>query len=163
MLQVSSWTRGLTILIVLAGILIALPNALSASVLKHFPPWLPTATVNLGLDLQGGSYLLLEVQLDQVQKDKEQALIGDIRQAFRKAHIGYTDLGVKADTVTVRVTDSSRYDAAGTLIAGLNPSVGTSVLSSGTKQYAIAESANGVFNLSMTDAYKTQTQQQILE
>ena len=49
--------------------------------------------MSLGLDLQGGSYLLLEVQLDQVQKDKAESMIGDIRAAFRKAHIGYTDLG----------------------------------------------------------------------
>ena len=36
----------------------------------RLPAWLPSSTVSLGLDLQGGSYLLLEVQLDQVQKDK---------------------------------------------------------------------------------------------
>ena len=57
--------------------------------LPHFPSWLPHDTVSLGLDLQGGSYLLLEVDIAQVQKDKAQALIGDIRAAFRKAHIPY--------------------------------------------------------------------------
>src|SRR6185437_17100589 len=123
--------------------LVALPNALPENVLRHFPSWLPTSSVNLGLDLQGGSYLLLEVQLDQVEKDKEEALIGDIRQAFRKAHIGYTDLGTKGDIVTVRVTDPSRYDEAKQLVAGVNPTVGASVLSGGIKQYDVTEPGNG--------------------
>ena len=109
MLQVSTWSRLLTALIVLAGILIALPNALpDVAAGAAFPHWLPHNTVNLGLDLQGGSYLLLEVDFDQVQKDKREAMIGDIRAAFRKAHIAYTDLSANGDAVQVRVTDAGR-------------------------------------------------------
>ncbi len=163
MLQISPWTRIITLLIVLGGILIALPNALSDKVLQRFPSWLPSNSVNLGLDLQGGSYLLLEVQLDQVQKDKAEAMIGDIRSAFRKAHIGYTDLAAKGDTVSVRVSDAARYDEAKKLITDLNPTMTTSVLSGGAKQYDMAELGGGVVSLHMTDAFKTQTQQQILE
>jgi preprotein translocase subunit SecD len=100
-LQVSPWTRIVILLILLAGVLIALPNALPQNLLNRFPSWLPSSTVSLGLDLQGGSYLLLEVELDQVQKDKLEATIGDIRAAFRKAHIGYTDLIAQGDSVTV--------------------------------------------------------------
>ena len=74
-------------------------------------PWsaCPSSTVSLGLDLQGGSYLLLEAsRFDQVWKDKTEATVGDIRTGFRKAHIGYTDLGVVGNTVSVRVTDPAR-------------------------------------------------------
>ena len=119
MLQVSLWTRIATLLVVLGGILIALPNALSDKVLHRFPSWVPSNSVSLGLDLQGGSYLLLEVQLDQVQKDKAEAMIGDIRAAFRKAHIGYTDLVAKGDTVSVKVSnifDSHDVDGAGCVL-----------------------------------------------
>ncbi len=104
MLQISPWTKILTALIVLAGILIALPNALAllpGNVLARFPTWLPHDTVSLGLDLQGGSYLLLEVDIAQDQKQKAQDLVGDIRAAFRKAHILYTDFGAKGDPVQV--------------------------------------------------------------
>src|SRR5579863_1069640 len=162
-LQVSSWTRIVTLLIVLGGMLIALPNALPDKVLHRFPSWLPSSAVSLGLDLQGGSYLLLEVQLDQVQKDKAESMIGDIRAAFRKAHIGYTDLGAKNDTVTVKVSDQARYDEAKKLVSDLNPAMTSSVLSVGAKQYDMAEPGNGTLTLHMTDAFKTQTQQQILE
>ena len=51
------------------------------------PSFLPNSAVNLGLDLQGGSYLLLQVDFDQVTRDRAEALVGDIRAAFRKAHI----------------------------------------------------------------------------
>ncbi len=163
MLQVSPWTRIITLLIVLAGALIALPNALPDKVLHRFPSWLPSNAVSLGLDLQGGSYLLLEVQLDQVQKDKAESMIGDIRAAFRKAHIGYTDLGAKNDTVTVKISDPAHYDEAKKLVSDLNPTMSSSVLSVGAKQYDMAEPGSGVLTLHMTDSFKTQTQQQILE
>ncbi|HKD48717.1 MAG TPA: hypothetical protein VKB67_13605, partial [Rhizomicrobium sp.] len=163
MLQVSPWVRIVTLLVLLGGALIALPNALPQNVLDRFPSWLPSASVSLGLDLQGGSQLLLEVQFDQALKDKAEATIGDIRSAFRKAHIGYTDLGARGDTITVKVTDADRYDEAKSLITGLNPSVSNSVLSAGTKQFDMAAPGNGVITLRMSDAYKTQTRQQILE
>ena len=85
MLQVSPWTRIITFIVVLAGMLIALPNALPDNILQRYPSFLPKSTVSLGLDLQGGSQLLLEVQIDQVHRDKAEATIGDIRAAFRKA------------------------------------------------------------------------------
>jgi SecD/SecF fusion protein len=162
-LQVSPWTRIITFLLLIVGALVALPNALPDTVLKRFPAWLPSSSVNLGLDLQGGSYLLLEVQLDQVMKDKAEAMIGDIRAAFRKARIGYTDLGARGDTVTVKVSEAARYDEAKKLVSDLNPSLAASVLSAGTKQYDITEPGEGVLTLQMTDGYKVQAQQQILE
>ena len=85
MLQVSLWTRLITLIIVVGGILIALPNALSPDVRAKMPKFLPSAAVNLGLDLQGGSYLLLGVDFDQVTRDRAETLVGDIRAAFRKA------------------------------------------------------------------------------
>ncbi|MGN6150013.1 MAG: protein translocase subunit SecD, partial [Rhizomicrobium sp.] len=64
MMQISSWSRIVTLLILLAGIIFALPNALPENIRDRLPPFFPRQTVSLGLDLQGGSYLLLEVELD---------------------------------------------------------------------------------------------------
>jgi SecD/SecF fusion protein len=162
-LQISNWTRVLILLVVLLGVAVALPNALPDPVRTKIPHWLPSGTVNLGLDLQGGSYLLLQVDLDQVQQDKVEAMVGDIRAALRKAHIGFTDLGARGDAVTVRITDPAQMSQARKLVADLNPTVGSSVLSVGGKQYDIAEPGNGVISLHMTDAYKTLTRQQVLD
>src|SRR5579863_3739347 len=110
MLQVSSFTRILVALVVLAGLLIALPNALPDRLTSRFPSWLPHNSVSLGLDLQGGSYLLLEVDFPQVQKDKTQAMVADIRAGFRKARIQYENIGANGDVVQVRVIDPASMD-----------------------------------------------------
>jgi protein-export membrane protein SecD len=162
-LQVSLWTRLVTLIIVVGGILIALPNALNDNIRAKFPKWLPSQTVNLGLDLQGGSYLLLQVDFDQVTKDKAEAMMGDIRASLRKAHIPLTDLASKGDTVSVRVTDPSRLADARKVLQDVNPAVTGSVMAVGGKQYDMTEPGNSVFSLHMTDAYKTMTRQQVMD
>jgi protein-export membrane protein SecD len=163
MLQIPTWSKILTILILAAGVLIALPNALPGWVVSRMPPFLPTSTVALGLDLQGGSYLLLEVELDQVQKDRLESLMGDIRVAFRKAHIGYTNLQANGDAVSLRVLDPSRYDDAKSILNNLNPTAGGSVLSVGARDYQLTEPGQDQLVMRMTDTYKTSTQDQILD
>ncbi len=163
MLQVSLWTRIVTLIILLSGILVALPNALPPDVRARMPKFLPSQAVNLGLDLQGGSYLLLGVDFDQVTRDRVETLVGDIRAAFRKARIPLTDLNAHGDTVSVRVTDPARLDEARTLLQSVNPAMTTSVLSTGGKEYEMAEAAGGVFTLHMSDAFKTQTRQQVMD
>ena len=105
MLQVPLWSRILVALILIGGILVALPNALPDNVRSRLPAWWGNQTISLGLDLQGGSYLLLEVQLDEVQKDKLESLKGDIRRSLRKAHMAITDLAAGPDFVSVRIVE----------------------------------------------------------
>jgi preprotein translocase subunit SecD len=162
MLQIPTWSKILTGLIVLFGILIALPNALPENVIKHMPGWLPTNSVSLGLDLQGGSYLLLEVELDQVQKDKLESLVSDIRAGLRKARIGYTDLQLNGDAVSVRILDSTRFDEARGILKDLNPAVGGSFLSVGAHDYDVTEPGNNLLVMKMTDAYRTETQTEVV-
>ena len=126
MLQISTWLRVVIGLILFAGLLIALPNALPPPALTKLPKWLPASTVALGLDLQGGSYLLEEVQLGEVQKDRMESLMGDIRLGLRKARIGYTDLLAQGDTVSVRILDTARYADALGILKALNPITGGS-------------------------------------
>jgi protein-export membrane protein SecD len=162
MLQVSAWVRAIVLAILIGGIVVALPNALPENIRAKIPSWLPSATTSLGLDLQGGSYLLLEVELDQVQKDQLESLLADIRVGLRKAHIGYTDLAAKADTVSVRVRDSAQFDAAKKILDGLNPFAGGSVLSVGTREYDVTTPGDERIVMHITDAYKKQTDQQVL-
>ncbi len=84
MLNIPTWSKVVTALVVFFGLLIALPNALPKNVIAKMPGWLPTSTVSLGLDLQGGSYLLLEVELDKVQKDRLVTLVSDIRAGLQE-------------------------------------------------------------------------------
>ncbi|HEY1614440.1 MAG TPA: protein translocase subunit SecD [Rhizomicrobium sp.] len=163
MLHIPTWSKVVTLLILLAGTLLTLPNVIPGSVLQRMPQWVPTQTVALGLDLQGGSYLLLEVEFDQVQKDRLESMMGDIRTSFRKARIGYTNLQAGADSVSLRVLDAARYDEAKTILNGLNPVVGGSVLAVGARDYEVTEPGGQAIVLHMTDAFKARTEGQILE
>ncbi len=162
MMQIPTWSRVVTLLVVLAGILIALPNALPDRVVRHLPRFMPHDTVSLGLDLQGGSYLLLEVELDQVQKDRLETLLGDVRVGLRKAHIGFRDLAAGADTVSVRVLDTARFDDALTILKNLNPLVTSGVLSVGTHAYDMTQPGGNAIIMKMTDAYKNGTRSDIV-
>ena len=161
MVQVSLFSRIIVVLILIAGILIALPNALPQSARNRLPGWWANQTVSLGLDLQGGSYLLLEVQLEEVQKDKIESLMGDLRRGLRKAHIAFKDIVPGDDSVSVTVIEPDRIDEARTIIDGLNPLVSGGVLSVGSHQYEVSESS-GHFTLRMTDVYKKQAQEDIV-
>jgi len=163
MLHVSFISRILVALILIGGLLVSLPNVLPPSARAHLPAWWGNQTVSLGLDLQGGSYLLLEVQLDQVQKDKVESLKGDIRHALRKARIGYqflTDSG--DDAVGVHVLENDRLDEARTLIQNLNPTMSGGVLSIGARDYDLNEPGGNRLVLKMTDAYKKQAKEDIV-
>ncbi|MDE2162865.1 MAG: protein translocase subunit SecD [Alphaproteobacteria bacterium] len=161
MLQVSRWIQILVAVVLIGGILIALPNALPEPVRAKLPQWVPHDTVSLGLDLQGGSYVLLEVELDQVMKDRVQSTVGDIRRALRKAHIGYTDLSNKGDTVSVRVLETSQFDDAVSALKDINPSL-SGTFTVGAHEYDMTEPGNGQIVMHMSDAYKTQTETDIV-
>lgn len=153
MMQIPTWSRVLTLLILLAGVLFALPNALPENVLNRLPPFFPKKTVSLGLDLQGGSYLLLEVELDKVQQDRLETLLGDIRVGLRKAHIAYNDLQARSDSVSVHIIDPSRLEDAKTILKNLNPLVTGGVMSVGARAYDMSDQADTI-SMKMTDAYK---------
>jgi len=157
MLQFPNWYKVVTALIIATGILFALPNALPGWVVAKMPSWLPTNSVTLGLDLQGGSYVLLEVGIDQVYKDKLETLTADIRVRLRKARIGYTNLQTNPDSVSLRILDPARYDEAKSILDELNPAAGGSLLSVGAHSYDTIEPGHQTIVLKMTDAFKATT------
>jgi SecD/SecF fusion protein len=162
MLQVSAWVRILVSFIILAGVMIALPNALPDSVRAKLPGWLPSNTVSLGLDLQGGSYVLLEVELDDVMKSRLESTLGDIRRALRKAHIGYADLAATGDSVAVRIIETNQLDAAAAALKDVNPTVSGAVFAVGGHEYDLSQPGHGVIAMHMTDSYRKQTETQIV-
>ena len=162
MLHVNGWTKWLTLIVVAVGMLVALPNVLPERMRARLPSWLPHQAVNYGLDLQGGSYLLLEVNLPEVQKERAESLMNDIGAALRRAKIDIKDLSAQNNVVQVTVTDASRYAEAKTLIQNLNPLLTTSLTGTG-RQYDMTEPGGGKFVLRQTTGFAEQTRQQVLE
>jgi preprotein translocase subunit SecD len=162
MLQVPTWVRVLVAAILVGGLLIAMPNVLPDNIRARMPSFLQS-TISLGLDLQGGSYLLEEVQLDQVVKDRIESLTGDIRVGLRKAHIGFNDTNVTANSVSVHIIDPTQFDQAKDVIQGLNPLAGGSMLAVGTRDYDVSYPGNNVITMKMSDSYLRSMADQTLD
>lgn len=125
MLYFARWKISLIVLAVLAGLVTTLPNFFSSDTLKAWPDWLPKRQVVLGLDLQGGAYLLYEIDRKDYVAKRLKTLVGDIRQTLREdPRIGYTGLGVQGNGVQVRIRDLDRLAEAEKRLAELkNPLV----------------------------------------
>ncbi len=105
MLVLPSWQRWTVVLLVLLGLSLAMPNLFYPRVERHndaltaiergaaptpdvqqdidaWPGWLPSGLVNLGLDLRGGAHLLAEVRVEDVYRDRMDALWPDLRDAL---------------------------------------------------------------------------------
>ena len=61
------WKSFTVVSLVLLGIIFAIPSIIYD---ENSENWFLKNKINLGLDLQGGSYLLLEVQLDVLYKEE---------------------------------------------------------------------------------------------
>lgn len=79
----------------------ALPNILSPKQIEALPQFLPKQRVNLGLDLRGGSYLLLEMDFSAYLREHMGSVRDNLRNELRKKKIGYRDLRVGKDSVQV--------------------------------------------------------------
>ena len=67
--------------------------------------------VNLGLDLQGGSYLLLEINSDTLVSDRIQSKIIPIKKVFKDNNLRYSDFKIKETSLTLRVNDKQKFDS----------------------------------------------------
>src|SRR5450759_5956843 len=103
MLYFTRWKALAIILTALVVCLCAVPNFFSEARVKTWPAWAQRHLV-LGLDLQGGSYLLLEVDSNYIKKDKLDQVRDQVRSTLREAKIGYTGLAVRNDSVEVRIS-----------------------------------------------------------
>jgi preprotein translocase subunit SecD len=123
MLHFERWKIALVLGILLVGLAFAAPNVLPKQSLGEIPSWLPNQTVNLGLDLRGGSYLLVEVDVDAVVKEQLDGLVDGMRIELRQAKIGYTGLGTEGNRAVVTIRDPSRIQDARDAIRKVDPSL----------------------------------------
>lgn len=110
MLQVSKWKATLVVLALILGVVFSLPNVLPAPAREKMPTWL-AKTLNLGLDLRGGSFLLLEADTASLKKDRMTNLLEDVRTELADGIVIPTNtLGLNGDSIVIDVTNAA--DAA---------------------------------------------------
>lgn len=91
---------GLTMLF---GLLCALPNVLPTAVSQQLPSWYTDNSLALGLDLRGGSHLLLEVDTRELLRNDNQQLANDLTTALRKERIAFTQPAASIESVQIAV------------------------------------------------------------
>ena len=83
MLYISKWKATAILLTAFVVCLFAVPNFFPDSMVRRWPTWAQRHIV-LGLDLQGGSHILLQVDANDVRRQKLQALQDDVRKILRR-------------------------------------------------------------------------------
>lgn len=151
-MRTSKWVVALYSLVVLIGIIIALPNFFTQKQLDALPSWLPKRQVTLGLDLRGGSYLVLEVDAAALKKDRLRTLLDDARSKLRADRIQPQSIRVVGDAVVVTIPDADQRAKAETALRTLISQVNTSGFGTAINDIDVTENDNNQIRLTLTEA-----------
>ena len=181
MLQIDLWKRILIVAMCVIGLFLALPNAFYTRVETHndalkalsaagqadqtgaavstdWPGFLPSALVNLGLDLRGGAHLLAEVQVSDVYASRMQAMWPEVRNALRaeRAVIGTIRLQPsEPDRLEVKISQPEGTERAIEVVRSLARPV-VSVSSVGETDIVVS-AQDGVLQVQLSEAEKLAT------
>jgi protein-export membrane protein SecD len=118
LIHIPRWQVILILAICLVGVVFAVPNLFASARVEAFsqslPSWVPVPRkqVTLGLDLQGGSHLLLEVDTGAVLRERLTNLVDDVRVALRNARILPPVINAEPDGVSFRIAQPAQVEAA---------------------------------------------------
>ncbi len=112
-------------LIILLGLLSALPNLLPGSVLQKLPSWYADNTFTLGLDLRGGSHLLMEVDTHQLLLDENSQLAEQLSDNLRDARVYHAKPEVSEQSIVIRPQKPEQMEKlVETVRAAIKPAAG---------------------------------------
>ncbi len=117
------------------GIFFAIPNLINNK--NALPSW--WQPINLGLDLQGGSNLLLEVKLDEVIKERMTSIEDSARQLLRENRIRYQNLNLGDTSVKVKIENTNARNKAAGLFRGIDTGI------------EVVEEADGTLEIKYSD------------
>ena len=101
------WKSLIVFLVIFSGIIFSIPSILYQEDTEN---WFLENKINLGLDLQGGSYLLLEVQSDVLFKEELENISDSIRLISRNFQINLTDINIQDDQISFRFMNSLKLE-----------------------------------------------------
>lgn len=138
-------------IILIAGVLIALPNLFTPEQMKKYAPFLPDTRVTLGLDLRGGSSLQLEIDTDTMKRDRLRNLLNSVRLSLRTEQIQPQSVRIVNDAVVAVIPDEVQRQKAAKAFAALISPVSTGVFSTPVNDLAITQD-NETVRIALTDA-----------
>ena len=143
MLFFTRWKVAAILLTALVVCLFAVPNFFSERSVKAWPEWAQRRIV-LGLDLQGGSSILLQVDTNEIRKTQLQGIYEDVLRVLREARIPFTGRAIKGNSVEVHITRDTDIDAALNKLRDLSQPMTGVLASTGQRTLNITNNGNTV-------------------
>ena len=158
MLRFAPWKVVSIVGMSLLALLILVPSLLSTGALDSLraglPKWLPAKTIVLGLDLQGGSHVLLEVDSAAVTRTQVENLRDDVRRILREDRIPITGgIAMQARGVQFRLTNPADATRALPKLRNVGTTTGNVLLGSqGGPSVEVNASGDGLVQATVTEA-----------
>ena len=148
-MQFSPIRTAIIVIVAVLGILLTIPSFLPKDVLDSLP--LPfKQTVVLGLDLQGGSHLLLQVNRESIITERIKSLRRDVRSKLANENGIGNLITTGAQSITVELTDPTQKAAATTAVQTLQNNVSSTFGVGGVPELAFSETPDGKIVVSLT-------------
>ncbi|WP_020175178.1 protein translocase subunit SecD [Methyloferula stellata] len=156
MLRFATWKIVSILAMTALAFLVIVPSLLSPAtrevVSSHIPSWVPFKTIVLGLDLQGGSHVLLEVDSASVVKTQVDNLRDDVRRVLREEKVSITGgIGILPRGVQLRIADAAERDRILPKLHQLGTPVGAG-LTGRVSTLDVNDNGSGLIQLTLTDA-----------
>jgi preprotein translocase subunit SecD len=151
MLHFSRWQILATLLISFFFCAMLIPNMLAPQTLQSLPKFLQR-TMTLGLDLQGGSHILLEIDSKAVREERIVSLRDDVRRVLRDARIGYTGLTSQGLTVQLRIREAKDVGDALAKLRELSFPIGGVFGPTGARNIEVTDGGDNLIRLTVTEA-----------
>lgn len=146
MKSLSLWRVSLSVLFTILSVVYLLPNFEFGKGVS----WLPSSKINLGLDLQGGSHILLDVEFDSYIKDQLEVVSSEVRKGLISNKIGYKNLHSGDTQITFNLRNEEDFQEARSVIKktdrGLN-----------------VDYTNGVVSISFSDDKLASLKEKVLD
>lgn len=124
MIYMSRWKAILTIIVCVLSLAYCMPNIIGpegrAWLMQNMPSWMPNKTVNLGLDLRGGSHLQLQVDVDSVIRARAEDLVNQARPDLRAEKIGYTKITSIPGGMRITLKDGEDVNKVRRVLRGID-------------------------------------------
>jgi preprotein translocase subunit SecD len=165
MLFFATWKKWTINVVCALGVLLSIPAFFNK------PSWLPGEalwrSVNLGLDLRGGAYLLLEVDVQTIVRDRLTNLVDSVRTSLRGTDIAYSGLVARGQSVQLQLRDSQKSAEAIKKLQELAQPVTSGALGTSTPDLNVTATPEGLLTLALSEQASrdkaTQAIQQVIE
>ncbi len=156
MFRLAPWKVASIFALVLCAALVLVPSFLApatvAAIQARLPSFIPIRPITLGLDLQGGAHILMEVDTPSVIKTQVETLRDDVRAKMREGKIPITGgIAMQPRGVVVRIADSAERARALPLLQSLNQPVGGALTGATGRSLDISDTGDGAIQLQLTD------------